>query len=197
MSAAVSLQSVSPYDVEQRILLHVSWNEYVQMRDLLEDGNLRMTYLKGCLELMSPSPLHEIWKTNIARFVELFCHIREIDLHGYGSTTFKRVLEERGAEPDECYLIGKQLQDYPEIVLEVIHTAPLLNKLEIYSEMQVAEVWIFRDGQFTLYALQQDTYQVVDRSERIPGLDFKDLAMFVMRTDTPQALREFDARTRR
>jgi Uma2 family endonuclease len=196
MAAAVSLQPISPYNGEQRMLLSVSWTEYLQMRALLDDGNLRMTYLKGSLELMSPSPQHEIWKKSIARFVELYCHIRGIELHAYGSTTFKRELKERGAEPDECYSIGKELKDYPEIALEVIHTAPLLNKLEIYVEMQIAEVWVFRDGRFTLYALQDGAYQAVERSERLPGLDFVQLAGFVVRSDIPQALREFDALTR-
>jgi hypothetical protein len=67
---------------------------------------------------MSPSPEHELWKTNIARLVELFAHLRRVDLRGYGSTTFKKEARERGAEPDEFYLVGERLADFPEIVLE-------------------------------------------------------------------------------
>ncbi len=126
MAAAATLLQTAPAPSEQRMLLHnVSWKEYVVLRDLLDGPALRMTYLAGDLELMRPSPEHELWKTNIARLLELFAHVKGVDLYGYGSTTFKREAKERGAEPDECYLVGKKLADVPEIVLEVIHTTPL------------------------------------------------------------------------
>ncbi len=62
-----------------------------------------------------------------------------------------------GAEPDECYLIGKKLVDYPEVVLEVIHRSPLLNKLDVYLRFGVPEVWVFRDGAFTVHVLDAET----------------------------------------
>jgi hypothetical protein len=58
-----------------------------------------MTYSKGSLELLSPSPAHELSKENVARFIELFAHLRGIDLYGYGSTTFKKDAAYGGAEP--------------------------------------------------------------------------------------------------
>lgn len=177
------------------MLLHgVSWKEYVILRELMDRPGLRMTYLRGALELMSPSPEHELWEKNIARFIELYAHLTNIDLYGYGSTTFKKEAKERGAEPDECYLVGKQLADFPEIVLEVIHTAPLLNKLEVYAGMGVAEVWIFKDGAFSLYGLDPDAsqYAAIARSRLLPDLDFALIARYAVRRDTPQALRELE-----
>jgi Uma2 family endonuclease len=198
MAAVAPLEIAEPLP-EQRMLLHVSWKEYVLLRDLLDGPWLRMTYVKGRLELMSPSREHEMWKTNIARLVELFAHIRQIDLRGYGSTTFKKEVVERGAEPDECYLIGKKLADYPEIVLEVVHMSPLLDKVDVYRAFGVAEVWVFRDGAFTLHALDRDTgkYVVRPRSALVPDLDFALVARYAMREDMPQALREFDAEIRK
>ena len=147
---------------------------------------------------MSPSPEHEMWKKNIARLVELYAHVKRIDLHGYGSTTFKREAKQRGAEPDECYLIGKVLADTPEIALEVILTSPLLDKLEVYAGMGIAEVWVFRDGAFVIHALDPATGRYVERasSALIPGLDFAKVATYALRTDTPQALREFEEEIR-
>jgi Uma2 family endonuclease len=187
---------VAPAPDEQRMLLrNVAWKEYVILRELLDGPALRMTYLRGALELMSPSPEHELWKKNIARLVELYAHVRRIDLRGYGSTTFKSEAAERGAEPDECYLIGKKLADFPDIVLEVVRTAPLVDKLAIYVAFGVPEVWIFRDGAFTLHALApaSSTYLVVPTSRLMPELDFALVARFAMREDTAQALREFEA----
>jgi Uma2 family endonuclease len=186
---------LAPAPDEQRMLLYgVSWQEYVTLRELMDRPGLRMTFLRGALELMSPSPQHELWKTNIARFIELYAHVKSIDLYGYGSTTFKQEAKERGAEPDECYLVGKQLDDFPEIVLEVIHTAPLLNKLEVYAPMGVSEVWVFRNGKFSLCALDPavSQYTEIARSRLVPELDFALIARYAVRPDTPQALREFE-----
>ena len=175
------------------MLIHATWKEYVLLRDLLDGPGLRMTYLTGSLELMSPSPAHEMWKTNIARLVELFAHRRGIELYGYGSATFKKEMDDRGAEPDECYLIGEELRDYPHIALEVIHASPLLNKLDVYAAMGISEVWVFRDGAFRIYALAADgNYGEQVGSGLMPGLDFAIVARYAIRTDTPRALREFE-----
>jgi Uma2 family endonuclease len=194
MAAAVSWVVASP-PAEQRILLsNVGWKEYVVLRDVLDGPALRMTYLRGVLELMSPSPEHELWKTNIARLVELYAHIRRIELYGYGSTTFKKEAKQRGAEPDECYLVGQKLADLPEIVLEVVHTSPLVDKLDVYAGMGVPEVWVFRDGAFAIHLLDraQGRYATVSRSPLLPGLDFAIVARYAVREDTPLALREFE-----
>lgn len=181
------------------LLRNVSWKEYLLLRDLLDGPALRMTYREGVLELMSPSPEHELWKKNIARLVELFAHVRGIDLYGYGSATFRKEARERGAEPDECYLLGKKLTSFPEIVLEVVHTAPLVDKLDVYAAFGVAEVWVFRNGAFTVHVLTTDAsaYDVRASSALVPGLDFDMVARYAVREDTPRALREFEAEIRR
>ncbi len=185
------------------MLIHgVSWKEYVIVRELMDRPGLRMTFLEGALELMSPSPEHELWKTNIARFLELYACLNGIELYGYGSTTFKKEAKEHGAEPAECYLVGKKLEAFPEIVLEVLHTSPLLNKLDVYAGMEIAEARIFKDGAFRLFALDHATkaYAETERSALLPNLDFAVLARYVVREDTPRALREFaeaDATTKK
>jgi Uma2 family endonuclease len=195
MAAAASL-NLAPVPREQRMLLrNVTWKEYVLLRDVLDTPGVRMTYLQGELELMSPSPEHELWKKNVARFVELFAHLTGIDLYAYGSATFKKEAKERGAEPDECYLLSGKLVDYPEIVLEVIHSSPLLDKLDVYLAMNIREVWVFQDGAFKIHELDRarNAYVVRPHSTLVPTLDFARIARFAMREDTPQALREFEA----
>jgi Uma2 family endonuclease len=191
---AVAPLQIAPPPGEQRMLLHVSWKEYAVLRELLDGPGLRLTYLEGALELMSPSPEHEMWKKNIARLVELYAHKLGIDLYGYGSTTFKAEMKERGAEPDECYLIGHDLVDFPQIALEVVHTTPLLNKLEVYKGFGVAEVWVFKDGAFTVHVLDVKTGEYTARASSVllPDLDFAVVARYAVRRDTPQALREFE-----
>jgi Uma2 family endonuclease len=199
MAAVSPLETAAPLPEQRMLLSGIAWRDYLVLRDLLEGPALRMTYDRGALELMSPSPEHGLWKKNIARLVELFAHIKRIDLHGYGSTTFKKEAALRGAEPDECYLIGKKLADYPEIVLEVIATSPLVDKLDVYRAFGVAEVWVFREGAFTIRALDAKSgrYETRPASALVPGLDFGMVARYARREDTPQALREFEEEIRR
>ena len=57
------------------------------MREVLDEiPGLKLTYLGGALELMSPSPEHEVVKKRIARLVELFALERNVPLYGYGLT---------------------------------------------------------------------------------------------------------------
>jgi Uma2 family endonuclease len=198
MVAVAPLQVASVPDEQRMVLYNVSWKDYVLLRDLLDGPGLRMTYVQGVLELMSPSPEHEMWKTNIARLVELYAHLGRIDLRGYGSTTFKKEAKERGAEPDECYLIGKKLADYPEIVIEVVRTAPLVDKLDVHRAFGVPEVWVFQNGAFTVHVLgESGQYEMRTASPRLPDLDLSVVARYAVREDTGQALREFEEHVRR
>jgi Uma2 family endonuclease len=196
MAVAVSHPERGRLPAEQRLLLpNVPWKEYVLVRQVLDGPGLRMTYVEGALELMTPSPEHELWKTNVARLIELYAHIKRIDLRGYGSTTFKNEAKARGAEPGECYLVGKKLADYPEIVVEVIYSAPLLDKLDVYAAMRIPEVWIFRDGAFTIHRFDGEVgrYRPSPASTILPEVDLTLVARFATREDTPQALRELEA----
>jgi len=90
-------------EAERRVLLSgVPWSTYVVLRDTVESRGVRMTYLKGWLEIVTNGRTHEVGKTQIARLLELFCLEQDIPLYGYGSTTFRREEKERGLEPDEC-----------------------------------------------------------------------------------------------
>jgi Uma2 family endonuclease len=191
-----AVATVAPAEV-QRMLLHVSYAEYVRMREALSDrATPRMTYLNGVLELMSPSRQHELWKTNIGRFVEQYAYIRDIDLRGYGSTTFHDEAKDRGAEPDECYVIGGVLGEVPQMALEVVHSSPLVNKLDVYAGLGVPELWVFRNGAFTIFELVSTSYVQRSTSVFLPDLDFALVARYVVREDVTKALREFEAEVR-
>jgi Uma2 family endonuclease len=179
---------------EQRMLIHgVSWKDYVILREALDTPGLRMTYCEGMLELMSPSIRHEVDKTTIARLIELYSFLRRLHLNGYGSTTFRREAKQRGAEPDECYCVRRVLKEegqFPDIVLEVIHTSPLLDKLHVYAGFGVPEVWLFRDGAFEIYRLTGDHYDRAPRSGFLPELDFALIARLATYEDQEDALEE-------
>ncbi len=180
------------------MLIHgVSWKDYVILHEALDVPGLRMTYCEGTLELMTSSFRHEADKKSIARLVELYAFLRRLRLNGYGSTTFRREAKQRGAEPDECYSIGRELEEgeFPDIVLEVIHTSPLLDKLHVYLGFGVPEVWLFRNGAFELYRLAGDHYDRVERSGFLPELDFALIARLAAYKNQQEALDELRALT--
>lgn len=163
-------------DEEQRVLLYgVPWATYVVLRDSIESPGVRMTYLEGQLEIMSPSRAHEVDKKQIARLLELFCLERDIPLFGYGSTTFRREETERGLDPDECYCRDRD-KDVPDIAIEGVKTHGAIDKLDVYSGLGVREVWLFEDGAFSLFELRGDRYEPIAASAVLPEVDLARLA---------------------
>jgi Uma2 family endonuclease len=181
-----------PSSVEERriLLTNVPWSTYVVLRDSLDSPGVRMTYLEGLLEIMSPSREHEVDKTQISRLLELFCLERDIPLYGYGSTTFRKEEKQRGLEPDECYCRGED-RDVPDVALEVVVTHGAIDKLEVYRGLGVREVWVFEDGAFRVLALRRDGYERIPSSEAIPEVDLSQLARYAKGKDQHTALRAF------
>lgn len=179
-------------DAERRFLLHdVPWWAYVALRDTLEGGGTRMTYLEGSLELMSPSETHEEEKTLIARLMEAWADHNEVDLRGFGSTTYRREIERRGLEPDECYTVGPKVADAPpQIAIEVVVSSPLLDKLAVYAGLGVREVWVWTSPrrELVVHRLTASRYGAHDRSELLPGLDLALLAAHVRAGESHTAL---------
>ena len=169
---------------ERRFVLHgVPWWTYVALRDALDDhSRLKMTYLRGALELMSPSLLHGDAKKIIARLVEVWTMERDVDLRGFGGATFRKEAKQRGLEPDECYKLGKLDEDgVPDIAIEVIVTAGLVDKMAVYAGLEVPEVWEWRPTSNTIvvHRLVGDRYERADRSQLLPELDLAELSQFV------------------
>jgi len=182
---------------EQRVLLsNVPWATYVVLRDTEPSGGVRMTYLGGQLEIMSPSRGHEVSKTQIARLLELFCLERDIPLYGYGSTTFRKEEKEVGLEPAECYCRGAD-RLVPDIALEVVVSAAALDKLLVYRQLGVREVWIFQAGKFRLLELDGEQYAAIDASQVLPEVDLDRLAWYVQQEDQHLALLAYRAELRR
>lgn len=184
-------------DVDQLVVMNgVDWRTYGALRELIDSPGIRMTYLNGALEIMSPSRRHEHEKKTIARMIEVFALERDFPLRGYGSTTFRAEARERGLEPDECYCVGHELGDAPDIALEIVITSGGINKLEVYRGLGVAEVWIFKEGRFRLFSLQADEYQSVEKSALVPDLDFAAIEELVKLDDQHAAVKAFRDRLR-
>lgn len=194
-------RAAAPDDADQWVLLTgVTWKQYEGLLELFGDDQpgVRVAYLKGTLEIMSPSRTHEHVKSIVGRLVETYALERDIALNGLGSTTFRKEAKERGVEPDECYVLGEdyEAKEFPDIAFEVLITRRGLDRLAIYEGLGVPEVWFWRRGGFEIYRLTEAGYERRDTSEFLPGLDFGRLASFVEMRSHTQAVRAFLAELR-
>lgn len=182
-----------PRDADQRVILSgISWRDYRVLRDLLDRRGVRMTYLEGALEIMSPSRLHEDVKTRVARLLEVFALERDVPLYGYGSMTFQSEPKERGLEPDECYVVGKpQTEGFPDLAIEVAVTTGGIDKLEVYRGFGVREVWIWEEGEINVYVLGAGGYEGRAESIVIPGIDLHELAKLASDPDQHAVLKAY------
>jgi len=191
IQAPTDVPDVSTF--EHRFLLQgVPWETYVALRDALDDqSGLKMTYLEGALELMSPSTLHEDAKKIIARLLEVWAMEIDLDLRGFGGATFRREAKKRGLEADECYKLGKlEADDVPDLAIEVVVSSGLVDKMAVYAGLGVAEVWTWRPGTraIVVHRLTAGVYERHDHSVLLPQLDLALLSGFVQPGENQTAL---------
>ena len=155
---------------EERFLIrNVTWEGYQKLLEVIHNGKPRMYYLEGAVELMTTHLIHEWHKRILAMMIEALTEELDIPRAAVGSTTLTKRTVERGAEPDEGYyltnidrLVGQtagadlDVLPPPDLVIEVEHTNPLLDKLSIYAGMGVPEIWRHAGGRLIVLVLGAD-----------------------------------------
>lgn len=151
-------------------LYDISWEKFEAIAALLEDTKVRLTYLDGTVEIMTPSPEHEEYKSTVGLLLEAYLRYIGIRFYRCGSYTLgSRELGVRG-EPDESYnLVTKK--EIPDIAIEVVLTSGGVDKLEKYRRWGVPEVWFYRSRQLFIYRLRSDGYEQIFSSEFLPDLN--------------------------
>jgi Uma2 family endonuclease len=175
------------------VLDGATWADFQRMMEIRGDRSApRFAYLEGRLEIMAPSRTHESIKSMLGCLVEACCFERDVAITPYGSWTLEDKAVERGAEPDECYVVG-DVEDpaRPDFAIEVVWTSGRIDKLEIYRKLGVREVWYWRRGQLDLFALRGDRYEPIASSEVLPGIDHTELLRFVDVRPMTTAVREY------
>jgi Uma2 family endonuclease len=174
----------------------VSWEDYQRLVAMRGDHSApRIAYLEGEVEIMSPSRTHEGIESMIGCLVEVYCLERDIPFSTYGSWTLESQERRRAVEPDECYLFGDLAAagetQPPQLAIEVVWTSGRIDKLDIYRQLGVAEVWLWHRGRIQPYSLCGERYEPVAASEVLPGLDLELLTGFIERPTTSEAIRGY------
>src|SRR5437879_2124724 len=98
------------------VLRGATWRDFERVLRMRGDrGGLRVYYLDGEIELMSPSRAHEKRKSKLAALLETWLAESRPDYDAVGSWTLKKEIERAGAEPDECYLFDDFEKDVPDL----------------------------------------------------------------------------------
>jgi len=178
---------------DQRVVLRgMTWGDYESMLGLRGDrAGVRLYYLDGEIELMSPAKTHEGRKKTLARLLELWAMEAGVPLEAYGSWTLKGELEAAGAEPDECYIVGDADRSVPDLVIEVEWSRVTgLAKREIYRRLGVRELWtLTSSAELVLATIEGDVWVERSVSEVLPALDVRWLSSFLVIEPQSKAVR--------
>lgn len=178
---------------EEAMVGLTSWTTYLELDRKLGTPGFRVRYLRGIIEIMSTSKLHETLKKNLARFLEIFCQEKGMDCAGYGSAT-QQVTGESAGQPDESYVFGAEEKEWPDLIIEVALSSGGIDKLEFWATMQISEVWIWQNNKLQAFVYEQGRYKPVTGSRWLPGIDFALMQELAALQPTSKAEREFRAR---
>jgi Uma2 family endonuclease len=183
------------------ILENVTWLTYERLlADLVGSCALRLTYDRGVLEITRPTLEHERLNRTLAQLVEVVAEELEIEIENLGSSTFRREDLERGFEPDSCFYVrnveavrGKRRLDLtkdppPDLVIEIEITSHSINKMSIYAQMGVPEVWRYDGKTLQIDVLEKAAYLSSDSSLAFPILTVEAVADFLERSGTSTRL---------
>jgi Uma2 family endonuclease len=197
------------------VLEDVGWRTYERLlRTFAGRHDVRLTYDRGRLEIMSPLLEHEDDGRFLGRLVIVSTEELNRPVKSGGSTTMRRQLKQRGIEADESFWIdnaprmqGRRRLDLrrdppPDLAIEVDVSHGSLDRLAIYAALKVPEVWRLEGDVLRFHVLRSDgAYVEAPRSLAFPMISPADLLRFLHKArkagDQNPVVREFRSWLRR
>lgn len=168
----------------------ITWQQFKSIQaGFIDSPGIRLFYYQGELEILSTSPEHEIVKGNLGYLIENYLIERGIDFVGTGSFSLEKE-NEASAMADESYCFGEK-KPIPDLAIEVVITSGGTHKLRRYQALGVKEVWFWQDSKISMYSLENESYQQIERSQFIPDLNIELLAECSAINSRVAAVREF------
>ncbi len=183
----------------------VTWEEFESiLLELAEKRSLRVAYSKCTLEIMVPLPEHEKPKDLISDIVKILLKKTGQKYEPFGSTTFKR-LNTAGVEPDACFYIEnyqrminrRRLEPDdppPDLAIEMDVTSK--TTLNAYEAIAVPQLWIYDNGNLSIYLFRDGNYIKSDVSPTFPNIPLTQIIPATIerawKVGSVQALEEFE-----
>ncbi len=170
----------------QIVYTGITWQQFKLIQaGFAEAPGVRLSYFDRTIEILMPGRTHELFKSIIGMFVELFCLEMGVEFEPMGSMTHERD-GEVALEADESYCFGTS-KAIPDLAIEVVLTSGSPEQLQRYRRLGISEVWFWQDGVFSLYHLRDDgQYAQINRSEitDLTTLDIDLLTRCVLMAET-------------
>ncbi|MGB3405326.1 MAG: Uma2 family endonuclease [Microcoleaceae cyanobacterium] len=177
----------------QLILYDVSWETYEKLLEIFaERSTPRLTYYQETLELMTPLPEHETYSWTLGRLVVILSEELGLEIRGLKSTTWRSQPKQAGFEADECFYIqseakvrGKLNLDLtidppPDLVIEIDLSSSSIDKMTVYAELGILEVWRWRKGKLSINLLNEaKEYIESETSLAFESFPVKELVKFI------------------
>lgn len=158
--------STVPAAASHSLVLHgIDWRTYSRLlRAFDERRSIRLTYDRGTLEIRTRSPEHENLNLLLNHLVIAAAEELGLEMASYGAMTMRRG-RRRGLEADQCYWIanesamrGRDRIDLrtdppPDLVIEVDVSRSSLDRMTIYANLGVPEVWHLDQQGFSIQVL--------------------------------------------
>ena len=197
----------TPKPSSHLILGDISWEMYEKLLEVFaEHPALRITYYKGTLELMTPLPEHKTYGWTLGRLVTTLSEELGLEIRGLKSTTWRSLPKTAGKEADECFYIQNEalvcsklkidlsVDPPPDLAIEIDVTHSSIDKMAIYTELKIPEVWRWYKGQLKVNILTDTGYVESESSMAFESFPVRELAPF-MRLDPQKGenarMREF------
>ncbi|MEG4167114.1 MULTISPECIES: Uma2 family endonuclease [unclassified Microcoleus] len=175
------------------LVLHdISWETYEQLLEIFAERSMpRMTYYQGTLELMVPLPEHERYSWTLGRLIVALSEEIGIEIIGLKSSTWRSEPKKAGNEADECFYIQNEAlmrrkltialknDPPPDLAVDMDLTSSSINKMAVYAELKVPEVWIWKKGKLIINILNDTGYVESETSLAFASFPVKELAQFM------------------
>ncbi|MDJ0732523.1 MAG: Uma2 family endonuclease [Nostocaceae cyanobacterium] len=174
------------------VLYDVSWDTYEKLLEAFaEHPKLRINYYQGTLELMTPLPEHETYAWIFGRLITVITEEMGIEIRGFKSTTWCFQPKAVGKEANECFYIQNEAKvrnkldidlkndPPPDLAIEIDVSNSSVDKMAIYAELKVPEVWRYEQGQLIINLLTDKGYVESENSFAFGSFPVKEITKFI------------------
>jgi Uma2 family endonuclease len=168
----------------------LDWQKFKALQQAFTDlPGVRINYFNGDVEILSVSPQHGIIAGNLGFLIELWMLEQGIAFVATEDMTVERK-EVASAQGDKSYCFPER-QDVPDLSIEVVISGEGETKLARYRALGVSEVWFWQDNRISIHQLKGNSYESVEASQYLPGLNISLLAACVVTENRAAALAQF------
>ena len=178
--------------VQRVILKNISWQTFETiLTEMGEDRVSRLAYDHGTLEIMTPLLPHEHNNRLIHNLIVALAEELNLNLNSVGSLTCKRPDRMRGVEPDSGFYIQNEplvrnnkeidlaTDPPPDLVVEVDFTSSSIDRLPIYADIGVPELWRYDEPVIQIYQLLEGQYIPCTLSPTFANLPLTEIPRFL------------------